>query len=56
MLMRKAAHARDLRGFVGGTRCGRGTCAGGAASGSGARLGRALGMGSGLPDTLLGTP
>lgn len=56
MLMRKAALARDLRGFMGGARCGCGACAGGATSGSGARLGRALGMGSGLPDTLLGAP
>lgn len=51
MLMRRAALARDLRGFMDGARCG-----GGAASGSDARLGRALGMGSGLPDTLLGAP
>ena len=56
MLMRKAALARDLRGFMSGARCSCGACACGAASGSGARLGRALGMGSGLPDTLLGAP
>ena len=54
--MRRAALARDLRGFMNGARCGGGACAVGTASGSDSRLGRALGMGSGLPDSLLGAP